>query len=283
MDSAETIGLGDDHGSADGSHCFAAGQIIDNRLQIIEFISEGGMGEVYSALELNLRQKVALKAIRSNVAAHAGTIERFKTEVKQSLRITHPNVCRVYQLASHHDQDGRQVWFLTMELLAGPTLAHYLADHGPMPFDRVLVLVRQMVSGLACAHQAGIVHRDLKPSNLMLVGSSTSERLVVTDFGLAVSAASREASGIFGTPAYMAPEQATGGTVGPPADLFSLGLIICEMLTGKRPVLDLTSAENCARQLKTWLSLNPKISPPILPVIKRCLQFRPEDRFTDAQ
>ncbi len=272
---------GDNGGQAD--HCFATGQVIDKRFQIIDFISEGGMGEVYSALELNLREKVAVKAIRSNIAALSGIIERFKAEVKQSLRITHPNVCRVYQLASGAGRDGSQVWFLTMELLPGPTLARYLADNGPMPFDRAMVLIRQMVSGLACAHQAGIIHRDLKPSNLILVGSSTSERLVITDFGLAVSVSSREAGGIFGTPAYMAPEQASGGSVGPQADLFSLGLIICEMLTGNLPALDLTSEENCARQLKAWFSQNPKIPAQVLPVIKRCLQFRPEHRYTDAR
>jgi eukaryotic-like serine/threonine-protein kinase len=282
-DSTETVELGDDHGSAAQNHCFAPGQIIDNRLKIIEFIDEGGMGEVYAALELNLQQKVALKAIRSEIAAHSGNIERFKTEVKQSLRITHPNVCRVHQLASHQDRDDKPIWFLTMELLEGRTLASCVAADGPIPFDRAFALIRQMVSGLACAHQAGIVHRDLKPSNLMLVGSSTSERLVITDFGLAVSASSREASGLSGTPAYMAPEQATGGAVGPQADLFALGLIICEMLTGTRPTLDLSSAENCAKKLKTWLSLNPKVPLRIVPVIKRCLQFRPEDRFTDAR
>ncbi len=271
------------NGGEPGDHCFATGQVIDKRFQIIDFISEGGMGEVYSALELNLREKVALKAIRSNIAALAGIIERFKAEVKQSLRITHPNVCRVYQLASGAGRDGSQVWFLTMELLPGPTLARYLADHGPMPFDRGLVLIRQMVSGLACAHQAEIIHRDLKPSNLMLVGSGINERLVITDFGLAVSVSTREAGGIFGTPAYMAPEQASGESVGPQADLFSLGLIICEMLTGNLPELDLTSEENCTRQLKVWLSANPKIPAMLVPIIKRCVRFRPEDRFLDAR
>jgi eukaryotic-like serine/threonine-protein kinase len=282
-DSTKTLAPDGDHGNGHGEHCFATGQVIDKRFQIIESISEGGMGEVYSALELNLREKVALKAIRSNIAALSGIIERFKAEVKQSLRITHPNVCRVYQLASGQGRDGSQVWFLTMELLPGPTLAHYLAEHGPMPFDRAQVLIRQMVSGLACAHQAGIIHRDLKPSNLMLVGSGTNERLVITDFGLAVSVSTREAGRIFGTPAYMAPEQASGGSVGPQSDLFSLGLIICEMLTGKLPALDLTSEENCTLRLKSWFSQNPKVPAQILPVIKRCLQFRPGDRYTDAR
>lgn len=279
-----TLDLRRDKRHSAGNHCFVPGQIVDHRFRILEFINQGGMGEVYAALELNLQQKVALKTIRPKIAAHSGIIERFKTEVKQSLRITHPNVCRVHQLASHQDRDGQPIWFLTMELLEGNTLARCLAGGGPMPFDRALVLIRQMVAGLACAHEAGIVHRDLKPGNLMLVGSaSTGERLVITDFGLAVSASPREAGGFSGTPAYMAPEQASGKPVGPQTDVFALGLIICEMLTGKRLALDFSSAENCGRQVNDWLSTHPKIQSEIRPVIMRCLQFRPEDRFNDAR
>jgi len=282
--STQTAAFLDDQGDAAGSHCFAPGQIVDNRFRILEFINQGGMGEVYAALELNLQQKVALKTIRPKIAAHPGIIERFKTEVKQSLRITHPNVCRVYQLASHQDGGDTPVWFLTMELIEGTTLARCLADDGALPFDRALILIRQLVSGLACAHQAGIVHRDLKPRNLMLAGSaSTGERLVITDFGLAVSVSPKEAGRPSGTPAYMAPEQAAGRAVGPQTDLFPLGLIICEMLTGSRPVLDLLSAEKCGAQLHDWLAAHPKIPPRIRPVILRCLQFRPEDRYHDAR
>jgi tetratricopeptide (TPR) repeat protein len=280
----QTTGFRHDQGNLAGNHCFVPGQIVDDRFRILEFINQGGMGEVYAALDLNLQQKIALKTIRPTIAAQPGIIERFKTEVKQSLRITHPNVCRVHQLASHQDPDGREIWFLTMELLEGKTLGRSLAAGEPMAADRALVLIRQMVSGLACAHQAGIVHRDLKPGNLMLVSSaSKGERLVITDFGLAISASPGETGGLSGTPAYMAPEQASGGAVGPPTDLFALGLIICEMLTGNRPRFGLSSAENCGRQLNDWLSSHPKIQPQIRPVIMRCLQFRPEDRFTDAR
>jgi len=264
--------------------CFAEGQIVDNRFEILAFIDQGGMGEVYAALDLNLQQKVALKTIRPAIAAHPGAIERFKKEVKQSLRITHPNVCRVHQLASHPDSGGKPVWFLTMELLEGTTLARCLTAAGPMPFDRASVLIRQIVSGLACAHEAGIVHRDLKPGNLMLVGSGPKgERLVITDFGLAISASPGEALGVAGTPAYMAPEQRRGGAIGPQTDLFALGLIMGEMLTGERPSPDPSSAESCGRQVKEWFSSHPKIHPRIRPIIRRCLQFEPGDRFADAR
>src|ERR1017187_5967430 len=121
--STATVELGADYRRSAGKHGFSPGDIIDNRLKIIEYVNEGGMGEVYAALDLNLGETLALKAIRSDIAGLSGTIERFKTEVKQSLRITHPNVCRVHQIASHWDREGRLVWFLTMELLEGPTLA----------------------------------------------------------------------------------------------------------------------------------------------------------------
>jgi serine/threonine protein kinase len=270
--------------TGDTARCFDEGQVIDDRFQILAFLDQGGMGEVYAALDLNLQQKVALKTIRPSIAAHPGAIDRFKKEVKQSLRITHPNVCRVHQLASYHDPGGQTVWFLTMELLEGQTLARCLADGGAIAPDRALVLIRQIVAGLSCAHEAGIVHRDLKPGNLMLVDAgSKGERLVVTDFGLAISVSPGEGAGLAGTPAYMAPEQRRGDAVGPPADLFALGLIICEMLTGARPGIDTASAEHCARQVKEWLPAHPKTHPRLRPVIRRCLQFRAEDRFADAR
>jgi eukaryotic-like serine/threonine-protein kinase len=280
--STATVGLGGDHNGPTQDRSFVLGQVIDNRLRIVRFISEGGMGEVYAALDLNLHENVALKTIRSDVAEHPGVIERFKTEVKQSLRITHPNVCRVHQLAMYQDQSAKSIWYLTMELLEGPTLARSLAANGAIPPARALALINQMVAGLACAHDAGIIHRDLKPSNIMLVGLVPNERLVITDFGLAVSVSSRAEGGLFGTPAYMAPEQRTGGPIGPQADVFALGLIICEMLTGEPPRLNLQSAENCSKQLKAWLTAHRKLPPGFVSVIKRCLQFRPEDRFADA-
>lgn len=217
------------------SHSLQIGQLIAGRFQIQQFIASGGMGEVYEAWDNELQQKIALKTIRHDIAAHPGIINRFKGEVKESLRITHPNVCRVYQLASHQDGDERPVWFLTMELLEGRTLAQCLDNDGSIPRRSAFALIGQMVSGLACAHQAGIVHRDLKPGNLLLVGSGSSgERLVITDFGLAVSSSSISGGGAAGTPGYMAPEQAMGGQIGPPADIFVVGLILCEIFTGKR-------------------------------------------------
>jgi eukaryotic-like serine/threonine-protein kinase len=265
---------------------FSRGQTVAGRFQIECFLGQGGMGEVYSALDLELHESVALKTIRSGVASSADAIERFKSEVKQSRGITHPNVCRVYDLFSHEESSGESIWFLTMELLRGETLADYLSNRGFLTADQAIPLIRDMVAALTAAHELGIVHRDFKPNNVMLVkAGSEQERLVVADFGLALNISSGQAipgaGAGDGTPAYMAPEQVSGGSVGFGADQFSLGLVICEMLTGSRPILDRTSAEESRRQLNAWLQQQPRrrLNGGARRAIRRCLEFRPEDRF----
>ena len=271
-----------------GIPTFAPGCIVDGRFEVLRFIAEGGMGEVYAARELNLCQDVALKTIRSSVADQPGVIERFKSEVKQSLRTTHPNVCRVHQLACHEDNDGRRIWFLTMELLEGQTLSSYLAENGPIAWEHALPLIKQMISGLSSAHQLGIVHRDLKPSNIMIVDEkSSNERLKIMDFGLAISVSddeTRENVGRFsGTPAYRAPEQQSGAAVGPQADLFALGLIIGELLTGDRLPQERSSSETWHTQVDAWLLSHAKIDARARSLIRCCLKFDPVDRFKDAR
>ena len=265
------------------AQCLHPGQVVAGRFLIRHFIGRGGMGEVYEAWDNELQQKVALKTIRQEIAEHPGIISRFKAEVKESLRITHPNVCRVYQLACDEQDKLWPLWFLTMELLEGETLAHYLGQNGRIPVRRAMALIRQVAAGLACAHHASIVHRDLKPGNLMLVGAGTGEeRLVITDFGLAVSSSSGERASAGGTPAYMAPEQSSGGQVGPQADIWALGLIICEMLTGQRPNLHTSSARECADDLRAWLVSHPAVPHRLRMVVRRCLRMTPQQRFRDA-
>jgi eukaryotic-like serine/threonine-protein kinase len=264
---------------------FSVGQIVANRFQILEFLNRGGMGEVYSAMDLELLDKVALKVIRPAISSSTAMIDRFKQEVRHTHRITHPNVCRVYDLFSHELPSGGQAWFLTMELLEGQTLGERIASGGPLPMKRALPLIRDMVNALAAAHDLGIVHRDFKPNNVMLVQSATgAERAVVTDFGLAanVDSHSRDAAG---TPAYIAPEQAAGGAAGPAADQFSLGLVICEILTGKRPVLDRASATAADTELESWLSVQPRtlLSSYARSTIARCLAFQPKGRFGNVR
>jgi len=269
-----------------GTPRFSPGQVVAERFRIDRFLSRGGMGEVYAAMDLELRESVALKTISPAIASSANAIERFKLEVKESRRITHSSVCRVHDLFTHEQPDGESLWFLSMELLEGRTLGDSLASGGPMPIGQAVPLIGDMVAALSAAHALGIVHRDFKPSNVMLVKEgSDRERAVVTDFGLALNLSRDQAAcgavAADGTPAYMSPEQAAGGNVGFAADQFALGLVICEMLTGSRPELSRTSADELRRQLDEWLKRQPgqKLNARARRVIRRCLEFRPGDRF----
>jgi eukaryotic-like serine/threonine-protein kinase len=262
---------------------FSPGQVVAGRFEILQFLNRGGMGEVYLAMDRELRERMALKTIRPAIASSMEVIDRFKQEVSHTRRVTHPNVCRVYDLFSHERSTGDPAWFLTMELLEGQTLGERIATSGPMPMKRALLLIRDMVAALSAAHDMGIVHRDFKPNNVMLVKSGPgTERAVVTDFGLAANVDSpfRE---IAGTPAFIAPEQAAGGAPGPAADQFSLGLVICEILTGKRPVLDRASPAEARRELESWLSRQPLLNSRARSTIARCLAFQPTGRFGNVR
>ncbi len=221
------------------SHSLECGEVISGRFKILRFVDSGGMGEVYEAWDLELQERVALKTIRPELASSTSVIERFKREVRQARGISHPNVCRVYDLFSHGESSLHRVWFLTMELLEGETLLERIR-RGPLDESEALDVVSQLVSGLAAAHRLGIVHRDLKSGNVMLVNEEAGRtRAVIMDFGLALDLSPEtlimpEASGQ-GTPDYMAPEQRHNGKVGTAADQYALGVVICEMLTRRRP------------------------------------------------
>jgi serine/threonine protein kinase len=263
---------------------FSLGQVVAERFEILQFLNRGGMGEVYSAMDLELKEKVALKTIRPAIASSEEAIDRFKQEVRQTRRIAHPNVCRVYDLFCHMPPSGMPAWFLTMGLLEGQTLAERIAA-GPVPMKQALPLIQDMVAALSAAHEMGLVHRDFKPSNVMLVPSTPGrERAVVTDFGLAaqVDSQARDAGG---TPAYIAPEQAAGSAPGPAADQYSLGLVICAMLTGKPPVLSRSSPSEGKKQLESWLAVQPRtlLNAHARLAIARCLAFEPKKRFANVR
>ena len=200
---------------------FSPGEMIAGRYRMVRLIGQGGMGDVYEAEDMELHECVALKTVRPEIAQDARSLERFKREIQLSRRITHPNVCRIFDLGYHRLAAGGEMTFLTMELLAGDTLSGRLRRVGRMTPAEALPLVTQMAAALDAAHEAGIVHRDFKPGNVMLVpvkGSEAESRAVVTDFGLARRTAAAEsfvaslsvAGEVMGTPAYMAPEQVEG-------------------------------------------------------------------------
>jgi serine/threonine-protein kinase len=217
---------------------FGPGDAIGGRYQVVRFIARGGMGEVYEVEDWELQARVALKTIAPERASSPRQISRFRQEIQLARKVSHPNVCRVFDLGRHHGADG-DVLFLTMELLPGETLASHLRQHGPMPCAEALPLVRQMVSALSAAHQLGIVHRDFKPGNVMLLESANDQVVKVTDFGLATNpeaeeTVSRSLTEIMGTPEYMAPEQLRG-QCSARTDIYALGMTVFQMLTGGLP------------------------------------------------
>jgi len=147
---------------------FSSGDVICERYRVIRFIARGGMGEVYEVEDWELQARIALKTIAPERASSARQIGRFRQEIQLARKVSHPNVCRVFDLGHHKDKLHADLLFLTMELLEGETLSAYLHRHGPMTCEQALPLVRQMVSAIAAAHQLGIVHRDFKPGNVML-------------------------------------------------------------------------------------------------------------------
>jgi len=290
---------------------FAPDEVLCGRFKVIRFIGKGGMGEVYEARDLELGVRVALKTIRPEISASPETLRRFKQEVQLARKVTHPNVCRIFDLEHHRipsggaDGAGAEVAFLSMELLEGETLSERLRRHGRMSTTEALPLVRQMAEGLAAAHESGVIHRDLKPSNVVLVTSgdaASPTRAVITDFGLArgtgptgsettVSGESTESSitgddGFAGTLAYMAPEQITGGVLTPATDIYALGLVMYEMVTGCRPFATRASRAGAMSSLSEPVpspcSFVPGLDHRWEAVILRCLEIDPALRFQSA-
>jgi serine/threonine-protein kinase len=206
---------------------FTPGTVIGARYRIIGLLGRGGMGEVYRADDLKLGQPVALKFLPESLAEDPVLRERFFAEVRIARQISHPNVCRVYDVA---ELEGQHC--LSMEYIDGEDLGSLLTRIGRLPIDKALDISRQICAGLAAAHEKGVLHRDLKPSNIMLDGRG---RARITDFGLAVVAeeASQE-NFVSGTPAYMAPEQLAGKGTSVRSDIYALGMVLYELYTGKR-------------------------------------------------
>jgi len=259
----------------------SAGTVLASQFNILRHIKNGGVGSVYEAWDAKLQEVVALKTIRAELASDPAVIEYFKREVRNAHQVAHPNICRVHYLFNHDFENGERIWFLVMELIKGPTLFEYIREKGPMSREQTLVLLEQMIAGLSAAHQHGIIHRDFKSSNVMLVEEGENRyRAVITDFGLALQLRAEDESESKsvheGTPGYVAPEQWLQGIVSPASDQYSLGVVLCEMLTGQRPSPpDADGAIAPAVKLPAARKLDARWEA----AIRRCLQPRPEDRF----
>jgi serine/threonine-protein kinase len=257
---------------------FVPGTMLAGRYRIVGLLGRGGMGEVYRAEDLKLGQAVALKFLPNEVTHRADRLARFHQEVRLARQVSHPNVCRVYDIG---ETDGQH--FLSMEYIDGEDLASLLRRIGRLPTDKALELARQLCAGLAAAHDRGVLHRDLKPANVLIDGRG---RAHLADFGLANLTDQRyDPPEIAGTPGYMAPEQQEGRAVTMRTDVYALGLVLYEMFTGKRALSVngglLGARENAAPAASPSTHI-PDLDPAIERIILRCLERDPGRRPASA-
>ncbi|MGB7282307.1 MAG: serine/threonine-protein kinase [Candidatus Acidiferrum sp.] len=262
-----------------GGGRFTPGEIIAERYRVVALAGRGGMGEVYRAEDLKLGQLVAIKFLPELLSQDAAALSRFHSEVRIARQVSHPNVCRVFDIG---DSDGTP--FLSMEYVDGEDLASVVRRIGRLSPDKASEVARQICAGLAAAHERGVIHRDLKPANVMLDGAG---KIRITDFGLAGIAASIHGADIrAGTPAYMAPEQVAGKEVTAKSDIYSLGLILYEILTGKR-AFEASTLPELIKLREQGTITNPStlvrdLDPLIERVILRCLENDPAKRPASA-
>jgi serine/threonine-protein kinase len=257
------------------------GQVIGGRFEILALLGTGGMGSVYKALDRELGEPVALKMLRADLVASPARLERLRQEARLARRVTHASIARTFDIGEHG-----QARFLTMEFIDGQPLTALLARHGALPVERVVAVVSPICAGLAAAHAVGVVHRDLKPDNILL---GKDGRVVITDFGIAHEAglALEERGGLpVGTPSYMAPEQVQGGPVDARTDLYALGVMLFEMLTGERPWRGSDLGEVLQARLNQPppdpRSRRPGIVAEAALLVMRCMATRPADRPASA-
>jgi serine/threonine protein kinase len=273
---------------------FSVGELVLNRFKITRPLGSGGMGEVYEAQDLELG-RIALKIIRSDIAAHYEILSRFKTEVQLARKVGNPHVCRVHELfALPASQADPPTFFLTMEFLEGVTLSEKVRLEGPQPWRRARAIGVEICTGLQAIHQAGIVHRDLKSGNIMLVPRNGTTCAVVMDFGLARGSTSGTSEtvtyatgpgAIAGTPAYMAPEQFEGAEVTPATDIYALGVVLYELVTGKLPFASgnpVGAAVSRGKHPLRASSVRLGVPHHFDDVIEKCLRYEAEERYQSA-
>ncbi len=265
-----------------GSILLAPGTLLGNRYQILELLGEGGMGAVYKAQDRELERVIALKVIRPDLAGHPEILQRFKQELILARQVTDTNIIRIFDLG---EADG--IRFITMEFVEGETLHHMLRTRGKLPVAEVVDALEQVLSGLRAAHKAGVIHRDLKPGNIM---RDSQGRIVIMDFGLARSLEGdgmTKTGAMLGTMEYMSPEQALGMELDARSDLFTVGLICYELLTGKMPFQADSAVASLLRRTRERAApmsdLDKEIPGVLSNIISKCLERDPALRYQSAQ
>ncbi len=257
------------------------GTLFASRYQIVEELGGGGMGRVYRALDTKVGEEIAIKVIKPEIAADKASVDRFKNELKIARKIVHKSVGRVYDL-----NEDRGTFYITMEYVRGEDLKAFIRSSGQMAIGTSLRVARQVAEGLAEAHGLGVVHRDLKPSNIMIDRDGNAR---IMDFGIARLVGARGITGgnvMIGTPEYMSPEQVEGKEAGPASDLYSLGIVLFEMLTGRLPFEGETALSVAVKQKSEAppdpQKLNPQIPEDLNRIILKCLEKNKEKRYLSA-
>jgi serine/threonine-protein kinase len=262
------------------------GEVIDGRYQLTRIVASGGMATIYAALDLRLDRQVAVKVMHPHLAQDEQFVSRFIREAKAAASLSHPNIVAV--LDQGWNQGGTPCVFIVMELIEGSTLRDYLHEQGALPVERALQLVTPVASALAAAHRLGIVHRDIKPENILV---SKEGRIKIADFGLARGALlgstmTAESSVILGSVSYLSPEQVQRGVSDARSDVYSLGIVLFELLTGQKPYQGEDPVQIAIRHVNDRVpapsTLNPNISPEVDELVLKATDIDPDKRPKDA-
>src|ERR671939_671999 len=255
--------------------------LFDGRYRVLRRLGRGGMADVYLAEDEELGRRVAIKILNDRHAADEQFVERFRREAKNAAGLSHPNIVAIYDRG-----EAEGTYYIAMEYLDGRSVKELIVRDGPLPISLAIDYARQILAAVGFAHRHGLVHRDIKPHNVLLAGEG---RVKVTDFGIARSGASQmtEVGSIIGTAQYLSPEQARGSPVDQTSDLYSVGVVLYEMLTGKVPFTGDTPVEIAMKHISATPEppsrIRPDVPPELDKIVLRALAKDPAERYHSAE
>jgi len=280
--SEEDVSISQTHTLRIPTKALARGSTFAKRYEVLEELGRGGMGRIYKVVDRRIKEEIALKLLRSDIADDPKVVERFSNELKFARKIVHKNVARMYDLG---EEEG--VLYITMEFVPGEDLKAFIKRAGLLSLGKTIAIIDQVCEGLVEAHRVGLVHRDLKPQNVMIDKAGNAH---IMDFGIARSLSAEgitDAGVIIGTPDYMSPEQVEGEEVDQRSDLYSLGVILYEMVTGRVP-FQADSAFAVGMKHKTEIPKDPRAINPQIPedlgrLIMKCMEKDRDKRYQTAK